>query len=110
MAFLDGCVTERKVPAMNNIVICLLNIACAVNDPAVQTPCAIAIHTLFYLMGGVAGLASDPTVVRHVLLAAIYAVAALSSRRAGHSELSIGYAKLAFLHALLGVLAVGRPE
>jgi hypothetical protein len=110
MAFLDGCVTGRKVPAMNNIVICLLNIACAVNDPAAQTPCAIAIHTLFCLMRGVARLASNPAVARHVLLAAIYAVAALSSRRAGHSEPSITYAKLAFLHALLGVLAAGHHE
>jgi len=88
----------------------LLNIACAINDPAVQTSCAIVIHTLFCLMRGVARLASNPTVVRQVLLAAIYAAAALSSRRAGHSELSIGYAKLAFLHALFGVLALSRHE
>ena len=95
---------------MNNTVSCLLNIAYVVNNLPVQPVCAIAADILLYTMRGVACLTNNRTVVRHALLAAIYAVAAFLSRRAGHSELSVCYARIALIHGLLGVLTGGCDE
>src|SRR5260221_438935 len=73
-------------------------------------PSALSLDILLYTMRGVACLTNNRTVVRHALLAAIYAVAAFLSRRAGHSELSVCYARIALIHGLLGVLTAGCDE
>ena len=94
---------------MTDTLFCLLNnIAYVAND--IRTAIASATDTLFYLMRGVAHVTSNPIVILYILQAAIYAVAAFLSRRAGHRELSVCYAGSSFIHGLLGACHLSQLE